>query len=275
MKYQSMSHVKWWSSQGCCVHKHKVVESQVTRTERLFLTGRNFQQISIFVQSATLKHRSIRLQIVPRVFKPSLLNNLVMSFTMQPFLVFTGNVPSFILRRACLILNTVPPLMSPCGSLRAVKCKPRSLWRTLPHSLHSPSLRMSSSLAALCSPPRSLLLSAVDWGGDRGETAPAPQRHATDCTKGWENLFVSLPFTSISPCLISLRSYEVIPLKIVSGFAGVFFEQVWQNLSDVVIFLSVNESIHSLKEAMCCILILIHFSRDQPKGICNSEKGQL
>lgn len=129
--------------------------------ETLFLT-RNFQQISIFFQSATLKHRSTHLQIVPRVFKPSLLNNLVMSFTMPPFLVFLGSVASFILIRARLISNTVPPLMSACGSLCAVKWRLRSSWRRLPHSLHSPSLKMSSSLAALCSPPRSLLLSVVD-----------------------------------------------------------------------------------------------------------------
>ncbi len=200
--------------------------------EALFLTRRNFQQISIFFQSTTLKHRSIHLQIVPRVFKPSLKNNLVKSFTMQPFLVFLGSVLSFILRRACLILNTVPPLMSPSGSLYAVKCRLHSLWRSLPHSLHSPSLRMSSSLAALCSPPRSLFLSVVDWGGDRGETASPPKRHAADCTKGWKNLFVSLPFTSISPCLISLLSCEVIPLKIVSGFTGFLskFDKTYQTM---------------------------------------------
>lgn len=166
-----------------------------------------------------------------------------MSFTMQPFLFFLRSFPFFILRRACLILNTVPPLMSPRGSLYAVKCRLHLLWCSLPHSLHSPTLRMSSSLAVLCSPPRSLLLSVVDYGGDRGETASPPQRHIADCTKGWENLFVSLPFTSISPCLISLLSYEVIPLKIVTCFI-VFFKQLWQNLSDSVIF---YESIHSLK----------------------------
>lgn len=143
-----------------------------------------------------------------------------MSFMMQPFIVSLGSIRSFILRRACLIPNTVPSLMSPCGSLYTVKCRFHSLWCSLPHSLHSPSLRMSSSLAVLCSPPRSLLLSVDDWGGDRGETALPPQRHTADCTKGWENLFVSLPFTSISPCLISLLSYQVIPLNIVSGFTG-------------------------------------------------------
>lgn len=129
----------------------------------LFLPRRNVQQISnFFFLSATFEHRSTYLQTVPRVFKASLLNNLVMSFTMQPFLVFLGSVPSFILRRACLISNAVPPLMSPCVSLYAVKCMLHSLWCSLPHSLYSPSLRMSSSLAALCSPPRSLILSVVD-----------------------------------------------------------------------------------------------------------------
>lgn len=38
-----------------------------------------------------------------------------MSFTIQPFLVFLGSTSSFILRRACLILCAVPPLMPPCG----------------------------------------------------------------------------------------------------------------------------------------------------------------
>lgn len=143
----------------------------------------------------------------------------------SPFLFSWAAFPSFILRRACLISNAAPPLMSPCVSLYAVKCMLRSLWCSLPHSLYSPSLRMSSSLAALCSPPRSLILSVVDWGGDRGETAAPPQRCMADCNKGWENLFVYLPFTSISPCVISLLSYEVISLKIVSGFTG-FCEQV-------------------------------------------------
>lgn len=200
--------------------------------QRQFLTRVNFQQISIFFlfcQSATLKHRSTQLQKVPRVFKASLLNNLVMSFRTRHFLVFLGSVPSFIPRRACLILNTAPPLMSPCGfswMLWSEGFIPRGAVSLIP--LTPPSLRMSSSLAALCSPPRSPLLSVVDWGGDRGETASPPQRRAADCTKGWENLFVSLPFTSISPCFISLLSYQVISLKIVLVFTGIFlFHFFW------------------------------------------------
>ncbi len=165
-----------------------------------------------------------------------------MSFTMEPFLVFLGSVPSLILRRVCLILSTVPPLMSPCGFVYTLNRRLHSLWRILPHSLHSPSLRMSSSL---CSPPRSLLLSMVDWGGDRGETALPPQRHATDCTNGWENLFVSLPFTSISPCLISLLSCGVISLKIVSGFIGFFLSKFGKTYQTMFSFsLSMNPFIY-------------------------------
>lgn len=168
-----------------------------------------------------------------------------MSFTMQPFLVFLGSFPSFILRRACLILNTVPPLMSPCGSLYAVKCRLHSSWRSLPHSLRSPSLRMSSSLAALCSPPRSLLLSVVDWGGDRGETALAPQRHMADCTKGWENLF-SLSTFYLNITLLDKSSFlQVIPLKIVSGFTEFFWASLTKLIRQCYLFsLWMNRFIH-------------------------------
>lgn len=143
-----------------------------------------------------------------------------MSFMMQPFIVSLGSIHSFILRLACLILNTVPPLMSPCGSQNAVKCRFHFLWHSLPHFLQSPSLRMSSSLAALCSSPRSLLFSVGDWEGDRGETASPPWRHATDCTEGWENLFVSLTFYLNITLLDKSPFLRSDPTKIVSSFTG-------------------------------------------------------
>lgn len=151
-----------------------------------------------------------------------------MSFMVEFFIVFLGSFPAFILRRACLILNTVPPWMSPCGSLYAVKCRLHSLWRSLPHSLHSPSLRMSSSLAALCSPPRSLLLSVDDWRGDRGEEQLFLPRDKQLIVPKDEKTSLSLPFTSISPCLISLLPYKVISLKIVSFLSK--FDKTYQTV---------------------------------------------
>lgn len=111
----------------------------------------------------------------PKVFKSLLLNNLVMSFTIQPFVL--SQVTFFVFSWVALLkLNTAPPLMCPCGCLCYVKCMLYYFLCRLPHSLCSHSLRMSPSLSSLCSSPRSLISSVVRWGGDRAQAAFPPQR---------------------------------------------------------------------------------------------------
>lgn len=142
--------------------------------------------------------------MAPKVFKPSLQNNLVKSFMMQPFLVFLGSTPTFILGHVCLILNTVPPqcLLVVLWMLWSVSFIPCGA------SPSFPSLPLTKDVFITCCALLPTKVPSFEHGWQsrrqRRNSFASPETNYWFYQRIKKPLFVALPFTPISPCLIIL-----------------------------------------------------------------------